>query len=585
MDNDSSKILTKKYRQYLLPSILTTLALALNEFVDCMLVSNLLGSDALAIANLGCPVILLIAACYVLLGSGGSIFYALQLGRWDNKKAGKGFIVSMGLSVVCCAIMCSFGSIFSEQFCGLLCPDEKLLADFSSYYNVLILTAPILIVMMTFVCFLPPSGAPGIATIVNIVANGLNLVMDVVFIKVFGMGVEGAAYATITGYLVGAIVMIVLLKVKHVKIHISKVGAPDFELAGGILTLGMPTAILQICFAIKYAVSNSLASSYGGTPGVIAFSLCLQTFSLASVFLLGVADTAQPLMALLSGQRDYKSENGVLKRSLFLQLVFAAVLVALLEIVPGVVPAMYNIEDQAVLDIALNGIRIFSITYIFRGICIQFMRFFQVEKYKRYAFFISLTDGLLVLPLGFILCSGYELNGIFIAYPMAAAILFVFIVIYNTFLYNKKRDTFMNRLLIKKEPADVKVMNLTITDDSEEISGASEKMIDFCTSVDVGMKEAYKVGLLCEEMAVYTSNHRKDTGDIDLMLRITGDAFTINFRSIGMPFNPTVRTEEDYAENIVMLQKVASDISYDYIMGMNNTRIIINRQSEAQEQT
>ena len=119
MDNDSSKILTKKYRQYLLPSILTTLALALNEFVDCMLVSNLLGSDALAIANLGCPVILLIAACYVLLGSGGSIFYALQLGRWDNKKAGKGFVISMGLSIVCCAIMCSFGSIFSEQFCGL----------------------------------------------------------------------------------------------------------------------------------------------------------------------------------------------------------------------------------------------------------------------------------------------------------------------------------------------------------------------------------------------------------------------------------------------------------------------------------
>ncbi len=135
----------------------------------------------------------------------------------------------------------------------------------------------------------------------------------------------------------------------------------------------------------------------------------------------------------------------------------------------------------------------------------------------------------------------------------------------------------MNRLLIKKEPDKVKVMNLTITDDSEEISGASEKMIDFCTSVDVGMKEAYKVGLLCEEMAVYTSNHRKDKGDIDLMLRITDDAFTINFRSIGLPFNPTVRTEEDYAENIVMLQKVASDISYDYIMGMNNTRIIINR--------
>ena len=575
MDTENSKILTKKYRQYLWPSIMTTLALALNEFVDCMLVSNLLGSDALAIANLGCPIILLIASFYVLLGNGGAIFYAFYLGKWDTRTAGKGFVFAVGLSIICGLAFLLFGSVFSSGICSMLCPDELLRTDFSAYYSILIFTAPILIIMLTFVCFLPPSGAPMVATIVNIIANGLNLVMDVVYIKVFGMGVEGAAYATITGYLVGALVMVILLRVRHVKIHVTFPKPAELPKLSSLIVLGIPASILQICFTIKYAVSNNLAASFGGREGVVAFSLCLQTFSLASVFLLGVADTAQPLMALLSGQKDYKSENSVLKRSLSLQILFAAILVALLEVVPQVVPALYGIDDKIILDIGITGIRIFSITYLFRGISIQFMRFFQVEKQNRYAFLISLSDGLLVLPLGFFLCKGYDINGIFIAYPIASAMLLIYIIIYNTYLYNKKRDIYMNRLLIRKVPEGIKVLNLTITDASEDISLASERMIEFCTENGIGMKEAYKVGLLCEEMAVYTSNHRKDKGDIDLMLRISGNEFTINFRSIGMPFNPTISTDEDQAENLVMLQKVASSISYDYIMGMNNTRIII----------
>ena len=575
MDEDNSKILTKKYKQYLLPSIMTSLALALNEFVDCMLVSNLLGEDALAIANLGCPVILLIAAVYVLLGNGGSIFYSLFLGKWDHKTAGKGFAFSMFLSAICGILFLVLGITLSDGFCSLLCPDAGLRTEFADYFRVLIYTAPILIMMLTFVCFLPPSGAPVIATIVNMVANGLNLVMDVVYIKVFGMGVEGAAYATITGYLVGALVMIVLIKKRHVKIYFMKFRFSDIKYVFTLVILGIPASVLQICFTIKYAVSNNLASQYGGKPGVVAFSLCLQTFSLASVFLLGVADTAQPLMALLSGQKDYRSENTVLKRSLRLQLIFACVLVALLEIVPQVVPAMYSITDEKVLEYGITGIRIFSLTYLFRGICIQFMRFFQVEKRHRYAFIISLCDGLLVLPLGFMLCSGYDINGIFIAYPISSAILLIFIIIYNTFLYNTNRNRYMNRLLIRKEEDGVKVLNLTITDNPEDISAASEKMTDFCTENDISMKLAYKVGLLCEEMAVYTNNHRKDKGDIDVMLRIMGDEITINFRSIGVPFNPTLSTEEDQMENLVMLRKVASNISFDYIMGMNNTQIVI----------
>ncbi len=582
---NDNKILMKKYKQYLLPSILTSLALALNEFVDCMLVSNLLGSDALAIANIGCPVILLIAACYVLLGNGGSILYAICLGRWDKETAGKVFRLSLILSAVGGVLFFAIGMLFKGTFTEILCADKELLPTFQSYYHVLLYSAPVLMLTLTFVSFLPPSGAPVIATIVNIVANGTNLVMDVVYIKFLKMGVEGAGYATITGYLIGFIVMLVLMKVRKVRpVSVPLTRRSSAKRKGGVLWLigrivaqGAPAAMLQVCFAIKYGFSNGLAVNYGGRDGVVAFSLCLQTFSIASVFLLGVADTAQPLLAMLYGQKDYKGERTVLKHSFFLQIIFALGLIAFFEILPQAIAGMYGVNDPEVLRLGKTGIRLFALTYLPRGIGIQFMRFFQVEQRRIYAFFISLMDGLLVLPVGYFLCELAGLNGVFISYPISAALMLLVIVIINARIYMKRPKDYCGISLVRKDSGSIANKSFTITDASEDISNASEQMIDLCSEQGVPRKLAFRVGLLIEEMAVYTRQHRTDEGDIDITLRLTEREITINFRSIGTPFDPTTGKEGDIPENILMLKSMASRISYDYIMGMNSTQILIER--------
>ena len=570
-------ILAKKYRQYLIPSILTSLALALNEFVDCMLVSNLLDSDALAIANLGCPVILIIASCYVLLGSGGATLYAIYLGKWEKEKAGKVFTVSMILAVMLGLAILLICTLAKGPITSVLCVDEALRPAFTSYYQILLLTAPVLVLMLTFLCYLPPSGAPVIATTVNIVANGLNLVMDIVYIRVFGMGVEGAAWATITGYLIGAVVMAVLIKKKNVEIVRHRVHAADFYIVPMICTQGAATAFLQICYAIKYAFSNNIAAVEGGRVGVVAFSLCLQSFSIASVFLLGVADAAQPFLAMLSGQKDYKGERAVLMRSFRLQVMFAVILIALFLIFPQGMTILYGLKDPTVVQMGMRGIRLFCLTYLTRGVAIQFMRFFQVEQRKGYAFFISMMDGLFVIPIGYFLSRSIGLDGVFISYPISAALMLLVIVIINSGIYLSHKDQYADISLVREDRGDTAVLNLSITDDDVQISAASEEMIEFCSEHGIAHKIAMKVGLMCEEMAVYTHHHRKERGDIDFLLRIKEDIITMNFRSIGEPFDPTSQADDDMAENFIMLNSLPHNLSYDYIMGMNNTQITMER--------
>ena len=90
----SNRLLFKKMIEYLFPTMLTMAALSLDAFVDSMIVSNLLGSNAMAVVGLGSPITMCIAATYTLLGNGGSTLYALSIGKRDTETAGKAFRLS-----------------------------------------------------------------------------------------------------------------------------------------------------------------------------------------------------------------------------------------------------------------------------------------------------------------------------------------------------------------------------------------------------------------------------------------------------------------------------------------------------------
>ena len=84
--------------------------------------------------------------------------------------------------------------VFFEPLSVIFCRDAALRATFEHYFRVLLMSALLLIVILTFVQFLPVAGLPRYATAVNVVANVVNIIMDYVYIRIFGMNVEGAAW-------------------------------------------------------------------------------------------------------------------------------------------------------------------------------------------------------------------------------------------------------------------------------------------------------------------------------------------------------------------------------------------------------
>ncbi len=149
----SSAILFEKFLRYLLPAMLTMAALSLSEFVDSMIVSNLLGENALAIVQFGYPVVLLASSCYVLIGNGGSPLYSIAIGERNRDKAGKIFTLSMITALILGLVILAGEFCFLDPLADFICKNKNILADFKQYLFALLFSTPILILFLSFFFF------------------------------------------------------------------------------------------------------------------------------------------------------------------------------------------------------------------------------------------------------------------------------------------------------------------------------------------------------------------------------------------------------------------------------------------------
>ena len=575
-------ILRKKLRQYLLPTLASYAALSLNEFLDSMLVSNMLGSKAMAIVNLGMPLMLIVAAAYSLLGSGAATVYAVFLGKRDRDGAGRSLTVSMIMALAVGVLILVGGLLFFKPLSSLLCRDAELTGQFSDYLRVLLFSTPFLTAILTFTTLLPSAGYPGYSMVVNVVANVVNIFMDYVYIHIFKMGVEGAAWATLTGYLVGLALMMVLILGKKIRVYVSFKIKASFSLLKDVLVQGGPEAMTQIGFSLQFAFCNALASTLAGTAGIVALSLCIQANSIVSIFLGSIMGSSVPIMSLLHGQRDFSGEASVLRRSLKMQILMAAVVTGIFALFAHQVAALYNIKDALELSTAVEALRIYALMLFIRSAPILYFRYLKVVGFAGYATLVSALDSFgAIIPIAWLLSRLFGISGLWWAFPTTAVLILIFMVIRNGIIASRSEGRYKGLLLIENDEDSTPVMDVTIDDDSDSISGISEKMQAVCEQNGIVGRNAVLAALAVEEMAVYITGKKDHKTYMDILVRLEKGDVVIDFRSLGSVFDPLSDAEGDSMENVRLLRGIASSIGNEYTLGMNSTRIVIagNRES------
>ena len=220
-------ILRKKYTQYMIPAMLSAIGVSLSEFADSMIVGNLIGPEAFAIVNLGLPIVLIASTIYTITGVGGSLLYAEYLGKKDKKNADNCFSASVIFSILIGAAAVGLLLILHSQLSTFFGCPANLKPQFDRYINVLYLFMPAAILLMNFTFFLPVVGLPFLSMGLVVSANILNIGLDVVMIRGFGMGCEGAAAATLFSFLIVLAAGILICCIRIVPLKLTRPERPQ----------------------------------------------------------------------------------------------------------------------------------------------------------------------------------------------------------------------------------------------------------------------------------------------------------------------------------------------------------------------
>jgi len=573
-------ILSKKYNEFFLPTLLISMAINITVIVETIIVGITLGSTNLAAMALVAPIFALFAMIYLLFALGGSTLVSVAKAERKNDDANMFFTMSISLLLLIGVLIAVFGNIFIDNIAALVTSNETLAQLFKAYVSIFFMGAPLLFIIMGMPFFMRVDDKPKLASTVVIVVNIVNIIMDLVFILVFGLGIAGAALGFVAGALVGLIFIFKYILSTERTMHFISLSKCKLSSIYDITSTGLSSASGQFFMFLKLTLINIIVYSVLGAPGLAAFAVCYQLLSVVFIAISGISQSMSPIVSIFYGEKDYSGVDFTIKRSLKIMITACIGFIIIFEAFPVAILNLFGFNNPEYLTVGINAIRIYSLSLIGTGITFLMLFYTQAIQRKTLSFAISFTQGLLILiPSAYILSKVIGANGIWISF-LVAEIGTIIMIYFATKLISKRSEGKFSGFFLLGNYKDIPVLDVTITGSIDDALGLSEKLINFAEENKIDEKIALRIGMAVEEMAVNTINYNSDEIEfIDVLSKIGEEEITISFKDSGIEFDPSKHSSEEKEsfENIDVLQKIADDISYARLIGLNSTVITIKK--------
>ena len=578
----NSVLLNRKFNEYLIPAILSAMSILLASFIDGIIVSDLISPDALSAVYLSDPVILFFQAVFFLFGIGGLISISTALGNRDNRKANALFTLAVVGSVISAVLVTVFGTLFTDGIVSLICNEAKLTDMVTDYVLYSFYGCSLIIIVPAFSFLMRVDGQPKLASAILITSNAVNLIMDFVYIKVFDMGIKGAALATVTGYAVGLVFVIYYLFFsKKRALRFVMLGIQEIKLLGELCASGISSVLNTVLLFVKSVLLNRIVISTASVEGIGAFSVCNLLLTFISMFVSGGADTMTPIVSMLCGDRDYKGIKMTMKRTFIFVLGCCSAVIGFVCLFPETVLGFFSFDAPEKLEAGIPAVRIFSLSLIGMSISYIMMNYFQSTKHKPLSVMISLLRGLIItVPLAWGMGKAFGAEGIwwsiFISEMLTAAAVFAVSFIIS----KRKSDKYSGILLFEKDAENAAEYDVSLEAEAQQAVSVSESISEFALANSVPEKTARYAGLLAEETVEHIRrfNSGKKPPRIDLFCKVLPDKLILTVRDNGAVFDPA-KTDEDNEEfsNLKMINSVAENVEYSRVIGLNNMLVELRR--------
>ena len=382
----------KLYLSYLLPTLIAMLSNSLYCLVDVYFISKGAGSVGLAALNIAMPIFTLYSAIGLLFGVGGATVMAVAEGSHHLKERNQAFTLSVACMLIIGIFISIAGTVFLEPFAYALGSSEALLPYVKQYMLPVNISAFAFVLMYAASILIRADHAPKLAMNAMLLGNISNMILDYVFVMLFGMGLQGAAIATCISPFLTIIGVSFHFILKKNTVHFTK-DCFHKNLLKRICSNGLGSGIMEISAGAIILLFNVVILHMADELFLASYAIVTNIAYVCKGLLNGFAQGIQPIISANFGAGNRERVKEALKVCICFASAFAIIVYLIFLIFPQGVAALFANGDGELITQSATGIRLYFSSLLFTAMITMIMYYFQSIEMGKLSTMLAVLKG------------------------------------------------------------------------------------------------------------------------------------------------------------------------------------------------
>lgn len=400
----TSDITARNFIKFVWPSILMMLVIALKYNMDSILVSNILGEEALASLSIAYPVQGIMWGVSVMLASGSSALVAIKLGEGKLDDANRGYSLVCILGVIIGFLFLLGTLVMMDPIVNFLGAEGILGVYVEEFLRIFAWAFPAAFLSVLFEYFIRVEGKPGFTLVLYLAGAIVHGIIAFVLMKYFSMGMAGDAWGNVAGLYItmlmgGGYFLFAKTKLRFIRFRI------DWRFVGHCFANGSSEMVTESAAGITTFFFNIVVIKMAGATGVAAVSVVLNLHYFIISLFLGYIMGIAPLISYFYGAKEYGKVDKILGYSRKFIIITSVVAAVMCLTLAGIMVQLYERPGSELYDMAVMGTKCLAPAVLLGGINVFASGFFTAYGNGVISAWISASRALILIIAGMYLLS------------------------------------------------------------------------------------------------------------------------------------------------------------------------------------
>jgi putative MATE family efflux protein len=413
-----------------LPAFMGMFVMALYNVVDTIFIGHYVGPLGIAALSIVFPIQMLTMGIGMMMGMGGASLISRLIGAANTPRAERALGNALTFTLIIAAVLMIAGLLNRDLWLRLMGASETILPYARDYMTIILSGTFFRAFAMAQNFLIRATGNARVPMIGMSMGAGLNIALDAIFIIPLGMGVKGAALATLIAQLITSLYFLryYLSGKSFLKVHLQNL-VIKWDILKSILAIGISSFARTAAQSLAVIFVNRTLLAFGGDLAISSYGLIQRIMIFALMPSIVIGQGMQPILGFNYGAKRYDRALKVTKISIITATSYSIIAFFALYFAPELFIRIFTTDSELIVLTAYAARHIFFAVYLIGFIIVGSIVFQAIGKAPQAFVTAVARPALFLLPLVFILPNYWQLDGAWLAFPITDALTSILVLV------------------------------------------------------------------------------------------------------------------------------------------------------------